>query len=226
MSLSNPRQTNPATMFIEWKGSEGKFYFYDKIQKLNIAFEKPIYIVPLDELSTIKGFHKQSESNIYSNEVKNITKETLVVKSFKGGLIASGLYAAIKGSLEGGKFGKSIYAAMISSDGKEIDLVNFQFYGSSLGAYIDAKINVDSGNVIILAPSTEELKNGNTVYFAPKITKKEVRQDILDRCKMMDRDLQNYLKGYLNNTIEETESITDANTENIPSDLQDDDLPF
>jgi len=30
----------------------------------------------------------------------------------------------------------------------------------------------------------------------------------------------------LNNTIEETESITDANTENIPSDLQDDDLPF
>ena len=227
MSLSNPRQVNPAQKFIEWKGSEGHFYYYDKVEKKNVIIEKPIYIVPLDELSTIKGFHKQSESSIYSNEVKNITKEVLIVKSFKGGLIASGLYADIKGKLEGGKFGKSVYAAMISSDGKEINLVNFQFYGSSLGSFIDAKINVDSGNVIILSPSTDKLKNGTTEYFAPKITKKEIRQDILDRCKAMDKDLQNYLSGYLNKPIEETESATEAHKENISNDVQDDDdLPF
>jgi hypothetical protein len=227
MSLSNPRQVNPASKFIEWSGSKGKFYYYDKAAQENVFFEDKIYIVPLDELSTIKGFHKQSESSIYSNEVKNITKEKLIVKSFKGGAIASGLYSEIKGSLEGGKFGKSIYAAMISTDGKDLELVNFQLHGSSLGSFIDAKINVDNGNVIVLAPSTEELKNGNTIYFAPKIIKKEVRPDIMDRCKDMDKELQTYLDGYINTPQEEKEQITEAQTENIPPTNDDDnDLPF
>jgi len=226
MSLSNPRQVNPATKFIEWSGSKGKFYYYDKTTQDNVYFDDKIYIVPLDELSIIKGFHKQSTSGIYSNEVKNITKEKMIVKSFKGGPITSGLYSEIKGNLEGGKFGKSIYAAMISSDGKELSLVNFQLYGSSLGSFIDSKINVDSGNVVVLSPSTEELKNGATVYFAPKIVKKEVRPDIIDRCKDMDKELQAYLAGYINTSIEEKDQITEAQTENIPNNDDGDDLPF
>ena len=225
MSLSEPRQVNPAQKFIEWSGSKGQFYYYDKESSQDVFFDKTLYIVPLDELSTIKGFHKQSESSIYSNEVKNITQERLIVKSFKGGLIASGLYNDIKGKLEGGKFGKSVYCALISDKGENLELVNFQFTGSSLGSYIDAKINVDNGNVVSLSSSTEELKNGNTVYFAPKIKKHEVRSDILKKCVEMDRELQYYLKAYFGRTHEEKESITEAQTENKPF-TEEDDLPF
>ena len=67
MSLSKPRQTNPVTVFIEWSGSKGKFYFYDKIEKVNVFFDETIYIVPLDELCVIKGYHDASNSGIYSN---------------------------------------------------------------------------------------------------------------------------------------------------------------
>lgn len=226
MSLSAPRQVNPATIFIEWSGSKGKFYFYDKFTKENVYFEETIYMVPLDELSTIKGYHDDSRSGIYSNEVKNISKDKLIVKSFKGGLIASGLYNEIKGSLEGGKFGKSIYAAKVSDDGKDLTLVNFQLYGSSLGSFIDAKINVDSGNVISLNSSTEELKKGTTIYFAPKIKKHEVRKDILERCVNMDIELQNYLNSYINTTEEEKEQITDAVVTEATQQEESDDLPF
>ncbi len=226
MSLSNPRQTNPASMFIEWSGSKGKFYFYDKELKENVQFEERIYIVPLDELSTIKGYHDQSQSGIYSNEVKNISKDKLIVKAFKAGVIASGLYTDIKGELEGGKFGKSIYAALVSEDGKDLTLVNFQLYGSSLGSFIDAKVNIDNGNVISLAPSTKELKKGNTIYFAPDIKKHEIRKDILDRCVQMDIGLQAYLDSYLNKPIEEKEQITDVKASESTESEQGDDLPF
>jgi len=231
MSLSNPRQVNPASKFIEWSGSKGKFYYYDKTSTSddkNVYIDTPIFIVPLDELSTIKGFHKLSTSGIYSNEIKNISKDKLIVKSFKGGPIVTGLYNDIKGSLEGGKYSKSLYAVQITGnkENSELSLVNISFFGSSLGSFIDAKINVDSGCIISLSPSTEELKNGATIYFAPKIVKHEIRQDILSRCVKMDKDLQDYLNGYLNKPAEEHDIVTDIKANEMPETESEDDLPF
>ena len=229
MSLSDPRLKNPAKKFISWSGSKGKFYYYDSENEVNVFFETDIYVIPLDELSTIKGFHDRSQSGIYSNEVKNTTKEPLIVKSFKGGTIATGLYQDIKGKLEGGDYAKSVYCAMIIpvvGDKTELELVNLSLHGSSIGPWIDAKISVDSGNVIILKPSTEQLKKGATIYFAPKIVKSKVRQDILERCIQMDVELQEYLKGYLSKPIEKTEQITDSQQPEKNNYIQEDDLPF
>jgi len=237
MSLSNPRQVNPASKFIEWSGSRGKFCFYDKTREANdknVYFDKPIFIVPLDELSTIKGFHKQSTSGIYSNEVKNISKDILIVKAFKGGSIVTGTYNEIKGSLEGGKYAKSVYAVMITGDKDDttLELVNISFVGSSLNAFIDAKINIDRGCIVSLSPSTDELKNGTTTYFAPQIKKHAIRKDIIfEKCIDMDKQLQCYLNGYLNKPSEEQESITDATIGNVMNnelggEFAEDDLPF
>lgn len=231
MSLSNPRLKNPASKFISWSGSKGKFFYYDpeKGEKgENVFFDKPIYVVPLDEMATIKGFHDKSQSGIYSNEVKNTTKEILIVKAFKGGTIASGLYQDIKGKLEGGDYAKSVYCALINivQDGTELELVNLSLHGSSIGPWIDAKINIDSGNVIVLSPSTEPLKKGSTTYFAPKIVKSKIRADILERCKQMDIDLQNYLKGYLSKPVEQIEQITESQEVEKAEFEQTDDLPF
>ena len=231
MSLSNPRLKNPASKFISWSGSKGKFFYYDseKGEKgENVFFDKPIYVVPLDEMATIKGFHDKSQSGIYSNEVKNTTKEILIVKAFKGGTITSGLYQDIKGKLEGGDYAKSVYCALINivQDGIELELVNLSLHGSSIGPWIDAKINIDSGNVIVLSPSAEPLKKGSTTYFAPKIVKSKVRADILERCKQMDIDLQNYLKGYLSKPVEQIEQITESQEVEKAEFEQTDDLPF
>lgn len=228
MSLSNPRQVNPAKKFIEWSGSEGKFYFYDKNKGENVYFEKEIYIVALDELTTIKGYHDHSKSGIYSNEVKNISKEKLVVKAFKGGLITSGLYTEIKGNLEGGKFAKSIYAVLITGDkeNSNLELVNFQIHGSAIGSWIDAKINVDSGEIISLSASTEQLTKGTTVYYAPIIKKYKRREDIIERCTQMDIELQNYLNKYFEKPANENESATDVKINDMPETMPEDGLPF
>jgi len=229
MSLSEPRLKNPAEMFISWSGSKGKFTFYDKELNVNVEFENPIYIIPLDELATIRGFHDKSQSGIYSNEVKNTTKEKFVVKAFKGGTITSGLYQEIKGKLEGGDYAKSVYAAFISvNEDKTTDLklVNLCLHGSGIGPWIDARIQVDSGNVIILEPSKEQLKKGATVYYSPKITKSVVRKDLLDRCIDMDKDLQKYLKSYFNKPVQEIEQITESQSADIPDLEEKTDLPF
>jgi len=209
MSLSNPRKVNPATKFIDWSGSKGQFKYYDKKKKENVFFEEDIYIIPLDDLNTIRGFDSDNQCGYYSNEVKYLNKEEMFVKSFKGGQIAKGLYNNLK-LPAGCKFSKSVYAAMIIYDEENtsIELVNFQFIGAAVKAWFDAKIKVESGNIIKLSASTELLKKGATEYYAPKILKVGKRNDILNKCVEMDKELQIYLKSYFNQDhSEETEKI-------------------
>lgn len=246
MSLSQPKSKNPATKFIDWSGSKGQFKYYDKEAGKDVYFEKEIYIVPLDEFSTIKGFHDASTSGIFSNEVRYLKKDILTVRAFKGGELAKGLYSDIKGNLQGGKFARSTYAVLVTPAGKDktpvLELVNISFYGSALGSYIDSKINVDSGQIIKLSPSTDQKKKGQTIYFEPKIEKQKVRKDILESCIEFDLQLQKYMKSYLsqnendsiaaevvkpNKIVDEFDSI--INSEFLDADIQEvteDDLPF
>jgi hypothetical protein len=231
MSLSNPTTKNPATKFIEWSGSKGQFKYYDKTEETNVFFETSIYIIPLDDLSCIKGYDDQNNCGYYSNEVKFLDKQKLYVKSFKGGVVADGIYKDLK-LPSGCRFTKSIYAAMITGNKEnvELELVNFQLNGSAIGSWIDAKVKVDSGEVIILKPSTVELKKGTTIYFAPQIIRSEKREDILQRCIDMDKELQKYLDAYLNvdHREERTEDNVVSNQEkkDIDNFNDIDDLPF
>lgn len=217
MSLSNPRQTNPAKKFIDWSGSKGMFKYYDKEKEENVFFENDIYIIPLDDLNTIRGFDSENSCGYYSNEVKYLDKEEMFVKSFKGGQIAKGLYNNLK-LPAGCKFSKSVYAALITGDknNTQIELVNFQFSGSAIGSWIDAKIKVDSGEIVKLSPSAVKLTKGTTEYFAPEILRIGMRKDILNKCIEMDKDLQVYLKAYLNQDhSEEAEIIAKKESDKI-----------
>jgi hypothetical protein len=219
MSLSKPREKNPASKFIEWSGSKGQFKYYDKEKNENVFYKKEIFIVPLDEFSTIKGYNDASDSGIYSNEVRYLGKDILTVRAFKGGEIAKGLYSEIKGNLQGGKFARSLYAVLITPQGAKklpsLELVNLSFVGSSLGSYIDAKIDVDSGQIVKLSPSTKELKKGATIYFEPIIEKQKVRKDILESCIDLDLQLQKYMKVYLHQNA--TEAVTSQEAEAVKS---------
>ena len=189
---------NPAKKFFSWKGGIGVWEYYDKDKQEKVQISDTMYIVPLDELSTIKGWHDGSQSGIYSNEVKNLNEEELSVKSFKGGELTKGLYSSIKGNLQGGKFCKSVYAAILDSKGNVIEMVNFSFSGSSLGSWIEAEIKIKEGKILTISKNPEQQKKGATTYYVPKIVKSDKRDAIMAECEGLDRELQEYLGGHKN----------------------------
>ena len=67
----------------------------------------------LDQLGGVRGWHEASESGIYSNEVKDTRQDMLVVKAFKGGILAEGIYKDIKDRVNalGGQFVANCYLA-------------------------------------------------------------------------------------------------------------------
>jgi len=82
----------------------------------------------LDELHTIKGWNDATSSAIYSNEVKWISKDELLVKPFKGNEIAKGLYKDIKEKVKaaGAHYVKSVYCML--EDGS---IANLQLKGAA-----------------------------------------------------------------------------------------------
>lgn len=231
MSLSSEEKSgNPAKKFLSWKGGIGVWEYYDKQKGENVQLDEKLYIVPLDELSTIKGWHDASQSGIYSNEVKFLNDEELSVRSFKGGEITKGLYQNIKGNLEGGKFCKSVYAAMLDSKGNVIEMVNISFSGSSLGSWIDAKINIKDGKVLVVSKNPEVQKKGATKYYVPLIKATQRREEILKECSQMDKELQEYLGGRKQESQTEAPTPKAAQAKKAPEPVFEDDddsgLPF
>src|SRR5688572_29501693 len=100
MSRSNPTDgaRNPSTRWFEFaSGADGGFVrYYDKASEKQIALGDAVnggkfLFILLDEMATVKGWHDPSESAIFANEVRDTRQDTLVVRSFKGGELASGL---------------------------------------------------------------------------------------------------------------------------------------
>lgn len=204
MSLSNPKQENPVTKWIEYSGETGKFYFYDKEKKEKVNLLLPLKFIVLEELNTISGFSESLNSGIYSNEVLDLSKEILHVKSFKGGYSANGLYQQIKDNIivNGGKFTKSVYACIIRPDNSLTEIVNFKFKGASLQGWFDKSVNVYKSAVIV--NSTIEGKKGKTIYKIPVFEPVPFTDIQFKLACEQERTLQEYLKQYrLNQSLKE-----------------------
>jgi hypothetical protein len=215
MSKSNPRLTNPATKFIEFKGDSGKFFHYDKESEKQVELPMPFYFVVLDELSAIKGYSEKNKCGIYSNEIRSLKDDILNVRSFKGGIQIVGKYNDIKDAAlrEGGKFCKSVYAMLITGKG-QYELVNFQFHGSSFGAWLDKKFNVDQNAVAV--ESVAEATKGKVTYVYPVFIKKNLKPEIDQAAIEMDKKLQVYFASYLNQQIEKEVSEAVVVQDNDP----------
>ena len=99
MSRSNPSENsnpNPAVRWFEWNGEKGLIRYYDKDAKQNVDVALPFTFLLLDQLGSVRGWHDASESGIYSNEVKDTRQDVLIVKAYKGGVLAEGIYKDIK----------------------------------------------------------------------------------------------------------------------------------
>jgi hypothetical protein len=203
MSTSNRRQafaqpqTNPATKFIEWKSNDKCFNYYDKEAQKNVAIPLPFKFLTLDELHTIKGWNDASGSNIFSNEVKYISKDIMTVKPFKGNEIAKGFYKDIKEKVvaAGGHYTKSIYVML--EDGS---LANISLKGSGVQKWGDftQKTRNRLADEWVIVASTEDGKKGAVKFSTPSFSFANSISD--EEANMADEAfniLESYLKTYL-----------------------------
>lgn len=213
MSRSNPNEgvRNPATRWFTWAGGgdQGYVEWYDKDAKQNVKMESPFTFLLLDELSTVKGWHEGSESAIYANEVRDLRQETLLVRSFKGGELASGLYTDIKDkvSARGGHYHGSVYIAY--KDGDELKIGNLGLKGAALSAWMDFKKSAPSkknaeGKSLkayfidaVVVNGFADGKKGGTKFRTPTFALKSVGDETNAKAMGLDAELQAFLADYL-----------------------------
>ena len=123
---------NPTSKFLEWKSNNKSFSFFDKDNKQNVEVKLPLTFMVLEEYHKISGFSDSDQTGIYSNEVLQIGTEEMEVKTFKGRIIAKGLYKDIKGAVNaaGGNYHKSIYAVT-----NEWELINISLKGACVSQW-------------------------------------------------------------------------------------------
>lgn len=213
MSRSNPTDgiSNPSTRWFQWSGgNDGGFIrWYDKDAKSDVKVDLPFTFLLLDELSTVKGWHDPSESGIYANEVRDTRQDVLVVRSFKGGELASGIYKNIKDRVaaQGGHYCTSLYLAY--KDGDELKIGNLCLKGAAAGAWMEFKRSAptrkDANGKTLRAyfvdavkiGSYEQLKKGATVYRVPVFTLQQVSPESNRQAIALDAELQAFLTDYL-----------------------------
>jgi hypothetical protein len=195
MSRSNPQLTNPAGRFFEWSGSTGTLNFYDKEKQERINVPLPFSFLPLDELSTMVGYSKRDESGYWSNEIRNITKDTLIVRT-KHGIAEQGLYNELANvRSKGAKYAKSIYIAYKTREGWEIG--NIKAHGSALSAWIEFSktCRPENGKVTMTKGEAQDAPTGQ--FFAPVFTYEASSKDEDIEAFELDKQLQTYLEQYL-----------------------------
>lgn len=223
MSRSNPTETssNPCTRWFEWAGgADGGFVrYYDKDSEKSVNVGEKFTFLLLDELACVKGWHDPSDSGIYSNEVRDTRQDVLVVKSFKGGELASGLYAQIRDRVGnfGGHFQASCYIAY--KDGEEYKLGNLGFKGAALMAWMEFKKKAgrkDSRPAYyvdaVRIHGYDEGTKGRVTYRVPRFTLAAVSDDANATAIALDQELQSFLSEYLKRARVDQAETTKATT--------------
>lgn len=221
--LDRPTQksSNPATKFLEWKSETKNFAYYDKNQKTNIFIDLPFTFIVLEEYHTIKGFSDADQTGIYSNEVLQTGSDEMEVKTFKGRIIAKGLYKDIKPVVDasGGKYHKSIYAVT-----KGGELINIALKGSCVrewseftakGAYKRLK------DEWVTITKAKDQKKGRVNYSTPVFKFDSSLND--DEFEMVSEHAQvfsDYMNNYLAKPINNIQVNEPEELEADPDDLE------
>lgn len=199
MSRSNTESNgskNPAKRFFEWSGSTGEFKYYDKENKKNVIVPLPFKFIVLDTLTTIKGFNDAAGSGYWSNEVRNVKEDILVVRD-KTGICAKGVYDEVirHRATIGCKFSQSVYIAYF--EGKVLTLGNIQMVGSAVGSWFDFRKETDVFKCAIVVNTALAAKKGKTDYFMPVFSPFAISEKTELEAIALDKELQAYLLDYL-----------------------------
>ncbi len=230
----NQENKNPSQRFLEWKSEKKCFEFYNKDTEKREEVQLPFRFLVLKEMHVVKGWNDASESAIYSNEVKFIGSEPVTVKSFKGGLIAKGLYKEIRSHIHdaGGHYVKSIY---IMTEQNEI--WNIQLKGSAVSEWSEftKKTRSRLGDEWVIVESAEDRKKGAVNYSVPVFKfNVSLSDDEAVNADEVYNTLELYMRSYLDaKEIKEEKPFSDIPQNEVPVSayenevvFEDDDLPF
>ena len=164
---TNTSLPNPSQKWLEWDSKAKGFRYWDSEAKEQVKIKAPLKFIFLAERSTVIGFHSESNSRIYSNDVQNVKTEALRVAS-KAGLLVNGYLADIKDKIEdlGGKNAARVYAVLNG------ELVNFVLAKSFRGKWIDfckahPRAKKEWANNYLEITGTETVKKGGTTFNVP-----------------------------------------------------------
>lgn len=243
MSRSNPNDhgsANPSVRWFEWNGETGSVRYYDKDAKANVDVPLPFTFILLDQLGSVRGWSDATDSGIYSNEVKDTRQDVLVVKSFKGGVIAEGIYADIKDKVNraGGQFVANCYIAF-RHDGK-LAIGSLRFKGAALGAWMEfckASRTALYEQAVKITSFTEG-KKGRIVFRTPVFQSVPITAESNAEAIALDRELQKFFAGYLKHNAKDAaasamrhqpddhDDPSDIDMEDAAAAIVDDDIPF
>jgi hypothetical protein len=205
MSRSNPQENgspNPAVRWFEWNGEKGLVRYYDKDAKLNVEVGADFTFMLLDQVGCVNGWEDASDSGIYSNEVKDTRQDVLVVKSFKGGTLAEGLYKDIKDRVNaaGGQFVGNLYIAF--KNGEKLSIGSLKFKGAALFAWSEFS-KANRGDLYAKAIHIDgftEGKKGRITYRVPVLKVASLSPETDAAATDLDKLLQTFFESYFNRT--------------------------
>ena len=220
MARGDVQIVNPAKKWFKWSGGEGKLSYYDKELKENVEVATPFMFLVLDSFSTVKGYDESRKEVIYTNEVKDITKQQLVVK-VGNEVVVSGLYKDIKPNIpKGGGYAQSVYIAYKDESGKLV-IGNILMAGSSFGGGIHKPadknmkdvevggwldfckihgVNIEKKAVVLEGKDERMCTNGNVKFYAPKFSLKDISEETDKEAIALTQDLKEYMKHYFAKT--------------------------
>jgi hypothetical protein len=227
MSRFKPRNNNqhPCTLWLEWGGADGKFYYYDKESKSKVSFDLKRFIV-LDSLSTIVGYDESRKMGVYSNEVRDTTKQQFIIRN-KEGVVEKGLYAEIKDKLPKGiKYAASVYIA-VEHNGK-IKLANVKLSGAALSSWVDFKKSARIYDGAIEISEIASGKKGAVSYKFPKFVLGQTTPQEEESGKGVWQLLEDYLEAYFGTapTTPATDKPLTQGEEELLAESDDEDFPF
>jgi hypothetical protein len=241
LSRSNPNENsnpNPAVRWFEWHGEQGTLRYYDKATKQQVDVGNDLTFILLDQLGSVRGWHDPSDSGIYSNEVKDTRQEVMIVKSFKGGTIAEGIYKDIKDRCNsaGGQFVANLYIAFKGDDGG-LDIGSLRLKGAALGAWMEfSKAHrADLYSKAVRIKGYTEGKKGRITFRVPVLAVVDITPETDAAAVALDKEFQKFLSAYLKRPkrvqVDEPQHLADEMMAGVErakaaADMTDDDIPF